>query len=455
MCGKPGKQKMTTPILDFIRQYRDSSPVRMHMPGHKGIPLLGAEPMDITEIDGADELFCPHGVIAESEENASRLFGCPTWYSAGGSTLCIQTMTAILCQVAVNRGQKPKILAGRNAHRSFVYAAALLGFEIVWLWEEGPILSCRISPEKLKEAIARHRPTAVYLTDPDYLGNRVDLAGLARVCHRAGVLLAVDNAHGAYLRFLPESSHPMDLGADVCCDSAHKTLPVLTGGAYLHLTTAVCEQLQQPVWETMQLFASSSPSYLILASLDAVNRQLCREYPQKLRECLVRVKNLKEILIRQGFRIFGDEPMKITLCAKEYGYTGTELSAVLQKNGIVPEFSDPDFLTLMPSPENGKEDFSALQSCLNAVPCRAKISSVPPAFSLPRRGLSVRSARFSKQERLPVRKAVGRICADVSVSCPPAVLPVIPGEMVEESTVSLLEYYGISHIRVVAAPFEK
>ena len=149
-------------------------------------------------------------------------------------------MVYLLSLYGKQQGKKPLIAAARNAHKAFLTAAAMLDAEVQWLYPRHPdsYLSCDLSPEELEEFLqsAPEKPTAVYLTSPDYLGNTADIRRLAEVCHRWGVLLAVDNAHGAYLKFLPKSMHPIDLGADICCDSAHKTLPVLTGGAYLHLS---------------------------------------------------------------------------------------------------------------------------------------------------------------------------------------------------------------------------
>ena len=112
---------MGTPICDFVRRYAAENPTRLHMPGHKGKGCLGVEALDITEIDGADDLFAPRGIIAESEENAARLFGARTLYSAGGSTLCIQAMLYLTALSAAESGKTPCILAGRNAHKAFVH----------------------------------------------------------------------------------------------------------------------------------------------------------------------------------------------------------------------------------------------------------------------------------------------------------------------------------------------
>ena len=230
---------MTTPVADFIRSYASLKTSRFHMPGHKGREFLGCESFDITEIFGADALYEAEGIISLSEKNASALFGSGgTFYSTEGSSQCIRAM---LYLALTNRPQSvpPVILAARNVHKAFIYAAALLDFKIVWIWpeEHHSLCACPITAEKLDHCLSSLDvpPAAVYLTSPDYLGGMADISSLAQVCRRYGPLLLVDNAHGAYLRFLTPSRHPLDCGADICCDSAHKTLPVLTGGAYLHL----------------------------------------------------------------------------------------------------------------------------------------------------------------------------------------------------------------------------
>ena len=316
----------------------------MHMPGHKGAGILGFEGMDLTEISGADELFAAEGIIKESEQNASSLFGCPTYYSTQGSTLCIQTMCTILCQDAKSKGKNPKILAGRNAHRSFIHAAALLDFDIEWLYGKSDYLSCKINAKDLEKEIVENHPTAVYLTNPDYLGNLLDIKALASVCKKHNVLLAIDNAHGAYLRFLEPSLHPIDLGADLCCDSAHKTLPVLTGGAYLHLSDSLNQVWGNDVKHFMEYFSSTSPSYLIMASLDAANDVLNRTFRNSLSECVRSVDLLKNTLVQHGYTILSGEPMKITISTKEFGYTGHEIADYLMDCDIYPEFYDSDYI---------------------------------------------------------------------------------------------------------------
>lgn len=440
---------MKTPIVSFLKSYQEKSPVRMHMPGHKGTGILGFEGMDLTEIYGADELFAAEGIIKESEQNASSLFGCPTYYSTQGSTLCIQTMCTILCQDAKSKGKKPKILAGRNAHRSFIHAAALLDFEIEWLYGNSDYLSCKIHAEDLEKAIIESHPTVVYLTNPDYLGNLLDIKSLASVCKKHNVLLAIDNAHGAYLRFLEPSLHPVDLGADLCCDSAHKTLPVLTGGAYLHLSESLNQVWKNDVKHFMEYFSSTSPSYLIMASLDAANKVLDTTFRNSLSECVRSVASLKNTLVQHGYTILSGEPMKITISTKEFGYTGNEIANLLMECDIYPEFYDSDYIVLMPSPYNTKDDLKRLETCLCGIERKPILINKPPKLEQSKKAMNVRQALFSSSITLDVSKSLGQVCSSVTVSCPPAILPVIPGEVISESSIEVMKYYGIETVRVV------
>lgn len=440
---------MKTPIVSFLKSYQEKSPVRMHMPGHKGAGILGFEGMDLTEIYGADELFAAEGIIKESEQNASSLFGCPTYYSTQGSTLCIQTMCTILCQDAKSKGKKPKILAGRNAHRSFIHAAALLDFDIAWLYGNSDYLSCKINAEDLEKKIVENNPTAVYLTNPDYLGNLLDIKSLASICKRHDVLLAIDNAHGAYLRFLEPSLHPIDLGADLCCDSAHKTLPVLTGGACLHLSDSLNQVWKNDVKHFMEYFSSTSPSYLIMASLDATNEVLDTTFKKSLSECIQRVDVLKNALIQHGYTILSGEPMKITISTKEFGYTGNEIANLLMECDIYPEFYDSDYIVLMPSPYNTKDDLKRLETCLCKIERKSVVFNSFPKLERARKVMNVRQALFAQSKMIEVSKSLGQVCSSVSVSCPPAILPVIPGEVISESSIEVMKYYGIETVRVV------
>ena len=443
---------MDTPICDFVERYAASGVVRLHMPGHKGIALTGMEKQDITEISGADDLFHASGIIAESESNASALFGtAASFYSTEGSSLCIRAMLLMAMQYAGKRGRQAKILAGRNAHKAFITAAALLGFEYSWIESSAGTgyLSCRIDPKQLDERIRLEKPDALYITSPDYLGNTEDIAAVSKICKRHSCLLLVDNAHGAYLKFLPESCHPMDLGADICCDSAHKTLPALTGAAYLHISKSAPEALLPLAKPAMALFASTSPSYLILQSLDRVNAYLADGYAEKLNTFLPKAEALKAEIRALGYDIAGNEPMKITLNPKSRGYTGEETAALLEERGVVCEFSDPDSVVLMLSCEFGDNDLHRIFSALAALPARAPIAAQPPHALLPERAMHAREALFMPRRTISARESLGRIFASTNIACPPAVPIVVSGEIIGENAVQMFEYYGVDRCEVI------
>ena len=467
---------MDTPIVDFVRHYAQQRTTRMHMPGHKGRGPLGCEELDITEIAGADELYEAEGIIARSEANAARLFDTSrTYYSAEGSSQCIRAMLHLTLQMQPRAG-RPVLLAARNAHKALLYAAALLDFDIRWLWPApdaaGALCTCPVEPELLASALDKlaaegRRPFGVYLTSPDYLGFVQDIAGLSAVCRTHGVPLLVDNAHGAYLHFLKEGSrHPIQLGADLCCDSAHKTLPVLTGGAYLHLGPSV-QADESSVRNALALFGSTSPSYLILQSLDAANAALADGFREKLDVCRWRLGMLCRELdaLRPGLALpltgAHREPLKLTLDAAALGLSGQQLAQALRERGVECEYADPRYVVLMPSPESTSGDFACLQKALHAI-CGEASSAVPAsdddaaafaalaeALQSQTRRATIREAVLAPQEMVPAAEAVGRICAAPAVSCPPAIPIVVSGETVPPQALPLFARYSIERVAVV------
>ena len=443
---------MNTPVCDFVREYAAGEPARMHMPGHKGKALLGPESQDITEIEGADVLYRSRGIIRESEENAASLFGAArTVYSAEGSSLCIRAMLYLALLTAKEKGIPPRLLAGRNAHRTLMTAAALLDLEIDWLLpaEGGDLLSCAADAETIGKKLKTRPYMAVYLTSPDYLGRRADLRAAAEACRRHGVPLLVDNAHGAYLKFLHGDEHPLALGADACCDSAHKTLSCLTGAAYLHLSACAPEGWAERAEQAMSLFASTSPSWLILQSLDRMNAELAGDYRGRLRRAAERLDSMKRTLRQEGWTLAGDEPMKLTLNAAARGYTGEELCGILREKGIECEFADREYLVLMPSADTAEAEWKRLEEALRNVPRRTPLTGTPPPLPVPEKVLGIREAMLAPQETLPVDKAVGRVLADACVSCPPAVPVAIAGERITEEAAACMRYYGLTECQVV------
>ena len=443
---------MNTPIADFVRHYAASGTARLHMPGHKGRAFLGCEAMDITEIAGADSLYEADGIIRESEDNAARLFGSArTLYSTEGSSQCIRAMLS-LCLTCRAPGLRPVIVSARNVHKAFVFAAALLDLDVVWLWPEKmtSLCACEVSPGQLERTLSAldAPPAAVYITSPDYLGGQANLAALAEICHAHGTVLAVDNAHGAYLRFLSPSWHPLELGADICCDSAHKTLPVLTGGAYLHIAKSAPAAFAQQARQALALFGSTSPSYLTLCSLDLCNAYLADGYAQALSETIRRIGALRTRLAENGWKTLPSDPLKVTLDACAAGTTGAALAQQLRKRGVECEFADPETVVFMLTPETPQADLERLIGALGV--CR---ESARPRPVLPmakgERACSIREAVFAPHETMPARDALGRVCGAPTVACPPAIPIAVSGERITREALELLAHYGIDEVDVI------
>lgn len=439
---------MNTPIADFVKSYIKSGFSRFHMPGHKGERFLGMEKLDITEISGADVLNDAAGIIRESEKNASRLFKTGgTFYATEGSTSVIYAMLSMVKK----EGERQRILAARNVHKAFINGCALCDFDVTWLMpkENSTILKCEITAEMVEQGIiSGEKPAAVYLTSPDYLGNAADIKGISKVCRKYDIPLIVDNAHGAYLGFLKESRHPIHLGATACCDSAHKTLPVLTGGAYLHVSNEAMGFAEKAKTK-LALFTSTSPSYLILQSLDLCNKYLSDRFEERLEVCIDKVSEVKKYIEKKGFAVMETEPLKITIDAKKSGHTGVEIAEVLRNNKIEPEFFDDDFVVLMITPQNKNKDFKRLEKAFGRLILKAEIKPEMINLPEPQMKMTIREAVFSDFEEIPAEDAEGRILAAQSVSCPPAVPIAVSGEIITKEIIEVFKKYEIEKIKVV------
>lgn len=439
---------MNTPIYDFLQNYADKAGIRLHMPGHKGHGPLGIEALDITEIHGADVLGEASGIIGESEQNATTLFQSGrTVFVTSGSTTAIQAMLALAAQ-KYRKEEAPTLLAARGAHRAFLHGVALLDIPVKFMLPKNAdtVYNGVMSPVEVEEAIlACHpKPFAVYITSPNYLGEMWDVKEIARVCAKHALPLLVDNAHGAYLAFLESSAHPIHLGAAMCADSAHKTLPVLTGGAYLHLASDV-EFAPNDVKDAVTLFSSTSPSYITLASLDLANRTLAGDYKERIARVVSRLESVKRTLASKGFCAPACEPLKLVIRDAH----AEALNCLARAHGIESEFCDGTNLVFMASAENNLSDFDVLEQVLLSYTDEAAPPTLPPKPHLGVTVLSLREALFAPKETLPIAEAEGRVYAEIVASCPPAVPIAICGERIDSDTVEAFRYYGITHVRVV------
>jgi len=425
---------MNTPICNFLERYTAENKLRLHMPGHKG-----EFPHDITEVHGADSLYnsdLSGGIIGTSEALAASVFGAKkTCYSCGGSTLAIQTGLALL----KSQGCKT-IAASRYSHRALASAAAMLKINIKWLYPKE-----FMSADVVYNAEAVSGADALFVTNIDYYG------GTWRFVNPKMPVL-IDNAHGAYLKFVDKNifgvdyRHPMELGFPLMsAESAHKTLPVLTGGAYLHFSNGVDGMRAK---EMMAMFGSSSPSYLILESLDRFNSMIA-ENVQMVNNACAAVAMLKERLSMAGIPMRKSDPLRITVNARECGMSGYEFARGLRANGVECEMADENYAVMLFSAVTSVEDceraeMAAMFVNMGAPKQLVKYPAIKPAVEMP-----MWEAMFRPQKIVPVEHASGEVCGSLNAPCPPGVPLIFPGEIIDHSVIDALKMHGVKTISVL------
>ncbi len=426
---------MNTPICNFLEKYTNENKLRLHTPGHNG-----EIPHDITEIYGADDLFnsdISGGIIGTSEALAAGVFGAKkTCYSCGGSTLAIQAALAVLKAKGCKR-----IAASRYSHRSLVSAAALLKIDIKWLYPD-EYLSANVTYNA--EAITG--VDALFVTNVDYYGGTWKFV-------KPNIPVVVDNAHGSYLKFVDkrkfgsEYVHPLELGFPMMvADSAHKTLPVLTGGGYLHFTDGVDGSRAK---EMMALFGSSSPSYLILESLDRFNATIADNVQLVTNACEA-VEELKQRLTVSGIPLKRSDPLRVTINARECGLSGFDYAYGLRSNGVECEMADENYVVMLFSATTTIEDCQRAEMAALFVPMNAPKPQVTYPVIRPKADMPVFEAMFMPQKIVPLERAGGEVCAGLKCPCPPGVPLVMPGEIIDHTVIDALKCYGVKNVPVIA-----
>lgn len=426
-------------LEEAVEHYIKAKYARFHTPGHKG--RLPIDPLaDVTELPQTACLFDEEGPIRESERRLAQFMGVEdAFFSAGGATLGIQTMVR-LC------GAKT-IIVGRGAHRSVYNAMALLGIEEISLYPgDGDAgIPGRYRPEDARKLFLEHpEAKALYVTSPDYYGCMSDIKGLRAVCDEFGAQLLVDNAHGSHLKFCGPGLHPMELGAHWCVDSWHKTLPVLTGGAVLYTSLpGMCGAVK----ETMGLFGSTSPNFMVLLSLDRCVDYLMQRGTSDFTRLVETADELRKAARVAGFitpRGLTD-PVRLTVGT---GKGSAVLTSYFKAQGIAPEAVLGGWAIFLLSPMNTTRDLNRLSSALEKwfYP-----QSLPETEELirPRRAVPMDVALRCRWEEVPVEQAQGRICYQVTSACPPGIPVLLPGEYICYSCVKFLKKCGISSVKVI------
>ncbi len=430
-------------ILNDVINYKSQDNIRFHMPGHAG-RAIGAFfdsvlPYDITELDDTGNLYEPEessGVYA-SFESAKKLFGTSsTIFSVSGATLALQTAVAAV----IRRSNSHKIICDRQCHCSVVHAFALTGADPVWFFKGNNNTVRRLCNE--------YNPAAVIITSPDYYGEMADIRELRSAIPRE-IPLITDNSHGSHLAFFREGHlHPFKQGSNLVIDSIHKTLPSMTGTALLHSDNTFCTD---ELLSAMKLFASSSPSYILMSSICC-----CLDFADKNRvkfdelyNNIINIKNKLNNIFYSIAKYKSEDPFRI--CIRDA--RARELYAYLSGNGLKGEFADSENLILIPSLLNTDDDFHYLiKLCENFIPTTPINTSTKP--HIPVKAMTPRDAVFLPSEKIYISECIGRIAAAPVTSYPPGIPIIMPGEISDNEVFELSVKNNISHMYVIKESME-
>lgn len=428
------------------------------MPGHKlgkGIPkefLSDLASLDVTEIPGTDNLHFPEGVLKEAQELAAHAFCADrTFFLVNGSTCGIHGMIMSICDPG------GKLIIGRDCHKSVIHGMMLAGVEPVYVRpgiDKTFGIPTAVSVEKLEEAI-KENPDAkgVLLTSPNYYGVCIDSKKIAEIVHSRGMILAIDEAHGAHLVFsekLPECA--MEAGADICVQSAHKTLPAFTQGAYLHVKSHRIDM--ERVASSLNVLQTTSPSYIIMAFLDIARAIMERTGKNLLEELLFHLDGFKESMrALERVRILSDGAVKkdisldrtrLVIHVKDMGKTGFEIEKILRNHyHIQIEMADFYNIVCIATVADRKEDFEKLGTALKEISYEFKDNRPLTdiyyrELDIPCKKIELKHMMYSKKVKVKLKDATGKISGSMLTPYPPGIPLVCPGEVLQDDFIEYI-----------------
>lgn len=444
-------------LLGELKKFRKTEKISMHIPGHKNGRGLGlsfvknAFKVDVTELDGTDNLQNPSGILASAQEFYSKLYGsAQTYFLTGGSSLGLRASVLGIAKAG------DKIIVDRLCHKSVISAITLSGIKPIFISPEFDFakgLYMGISPEKLSCLIAEN-PDVVgaIITSPTYYGICSDIEAITKVLHSYGKLLIVDEAHGAHFNFsrkLPPTA--ISLGADISVQSVHKTLTALGQCSLLHIgKNCPC---RHRIERTLRMIQSTSPSYLLMTSIDEAVRHMNSVGNIKLNKLIRMIDNIKKTVCEKTELTF-IESKSFDKTRIVVDFSAVEISGgfaekiLIDEFGIYPEMSDGRYVVLIPSVANTKSELKHLCDALISIGTRrfkgeASISNKP----LPDVDLCITpfDANNSEFETAPLENAIGRISAQIVSACPPGAAILIPGQKIKAEAVEFIREKNVTH----------
>ena len=444
------------PIVQALKKFVAEEPQSFHVPGHKNgllsnlpIEIKEALKYDVTELTGLDDFHHPEEAIQQSEQLLATTYGANrSFFLVNGSTVGHLAMIYATCE------KGDTVLVQRNAHKSIFHALELVGVNPVYVspkWDIKSQTAGCIDLETLEQAVARypHAKAAIF-TYPTYYGVTAnDLAEQIKLCHTYKIPVLVDEAHGAHLTVseeLPASA--LELGADIVVQSAHKTLPAMTMASFLHMKSSLVSE--QKVNRYLRMLQSSSPSYLLLASLDDARSYVANyteadykylmEKRQQFMQTLTSATDLQVVEVNDSLKLLVRAP----------GYTGFQLKEALEKMHVYVELADAkQVLLILPLLKQG-DSYSIKDLCnrmkeaythLKNFPCiedRDEIESFE-TITITQPEYSFEEIEKTEKEWIPYMRAIGRIAATIIIPYPPGIPLLLQGEKITGAQITQLE----------------
>jgi arginine/lysine/ornithine decarboxylase len=436
-------------LQEALGTYERDDCARFHMPGHKGRGLAGfwrdeLVKWDVTEISPTDNLHAPHGAILTAEQEMAKAYGAKaSFYVVNGSTNAVQAMILAL-------SEDDKLLLSRDCHHSAASGAALRGIEtetILPRFDEETKLPGMVTPEDLESELERTRATAVLITSPNAYGLCADAAGLAKVAHSHGALLLVDGAHGAHFPFSDALPHGLGGVADLFAHSQHKTMDALTQAASLHL--GECRIGEHQVRRALAMTETTSPSYLLMASLDwSVYMAKRRDWTAQVARIAAlepKIEAIDGLIVPktpERCGVFERDRTRLVIDVGGRGLSGYEAQAHLEQNGVYIEMADARRLVLITTPNDEAGWYTRLLSALETLPVKetaeGKSHPVPLRYGHHEKATSFRDAAFGALEQVRLEDAAGRVASEPIGVYPPGIALVMPGEVISKQDVESL-----------------
>ncbi|MDD6201442.1 MAG: aminotransferase class I/II-fold pyridoxal phosphate-dependent enzyme [Lachnospiraceae bacterium] len=437
-------------LINDLIELKQSEEYPFHMPGHKrNMPesyLRQAYNIDITEIEGYDNLYEADGILKEAQEYAANVFGADkTKFLVNGSTVGILSAIA----GCVTKGDH--VLMARNCHKAVYHAVELWELHPVYLFpplmEEWDIAG-GICPQEVETKLGQFPDIkAVIITSPTYEGIPSDIEKIARIVHKKGIPLIVDEAHGAHFSFHPRfPQSAIYKGADVVVQSLHKTLPSFTQTALLHLRKGIVSFSE--IEKYLSYYQTSSPSYLFMAGMDECIH-LLHDKGSTLWDdfFIIRDEFYENTSKMKHIRIYptktGEDPCKIIISVKGSNITGRELQKILlEKYHIQMEMASKTYVLAIATMNDTREGFKRLAKALKQIDCELTASNfLPECVTIKDTNAfcKISEVRAMHKEKILLKDAMKRVAADYVNVYPPGIPILAPGEIITEEIIEEIQ----------------